>query len=248
MKKKLKQTEAVIETETQTKKQTEKQVEKQSDIQMFQKAPAKTKCTELELKVDELNRKISNLEKTVYTLDKIIDTSFRPEIVVYFKKLKENAVIPTYSSKFSAGMDLTAIGMEYDQSTNTYCYHTGLAVEMPSNCVGLLFPKSSVYKKTMSLANCVGVIDADYRGEIMLRFKKDSEHYEIEKCNKRIFPFLFGHLKTREYEVGEKIAQLVIVRIPKTYILESKELSKTDRGENGFGQMTEIVKKLNTDE
>ena len=86
------------------------------------------------------------------------------------KKLNENAVIPKYAKQGDAGLDLTCTEIEFDNDTNTTLYKTGLAVEIPEGYVGLLFPRSSIYKTVLNLTNSVGVIDSGYRGEIMMRF------------------------------------------------------------------------------
>jgi len=89
---------------------------------------------------------------------------------VRIKKLHKDAVVPSYAHKGDAGMDLTAIDYYFDLDGNVV-YHTGLAIEIPEGYVGLVFPRSSVCKNDISLANAVGVIDSGYRGEITLKFK-----------------------------------------------------------------------------
>ena len=191
-------------------------------------------------KYDELQSELDLLKLTVVTLKAQLNGLIKfttPKLDLNFKKLDEHAVIPTYITEHSAGMDLTAIDVEYDEETDTYCYHTGLAVEIPVGCVGLLFPKSGIYKKTLSLKNCVGVVDSDYRGEIMLRFKGDGEHYDILQRNRSIFSFLFKNLKPRPYDVSDKVAQMIVVKLPDVYIHEVENLSETERGVKGFGEM-----------
>lgn len=78
---------------------------------------------------------------------------------IKIKKLNENAVIPRYAKDGDAGMDLTATSKYYDENGNV-CYGTGLAFEIPDGYVGLVFPRSSLCKKDLSLSNAVGVIDA----------------------------------------------------------------------------------------
>lgn len=142
----------------------------------------------------------------------IKDVKYLP---VRFKKLHPDAVAPIYGTEFSAGADLTAvsdpiIGEGYIE------YKTGLAVEIPVGYVGLIFPRSSISKKSMILANGVGVIDADYRGEISFRFKK---------------------MKTLgdEYAKGDRIGQMIIVPFPVVQYEEVDELSETVRGVGGYG-------------
>jgi len=134
-------------------------------------------------------------------------------MILKFKKLHEDAIIPSYAKPGDAGLDLTAVTESWNLDIVTY--GTGLAVEIPEGFVGLLTPRSSVYKTGLFLANSVGVIDSGYRGEIMFKFK----------C------FEFGV----EYNIGDRIGQLLLVPIPFIKTLEVNELSSTDRGEGGFG-------------
>lgn len=141
-------------------------------------------------------------------------------MILKFKKLTENAVIPAKAHKSDAGIDLTATAITTqinECGQLMLIYHTGLAVEIPEGHVGLLFPRSSVYKKSLQQTNSVGVIDAGYRGEIMVVFKTTTD----------VIPAV--------YKEGERFAQLVIVPIPEIEIEEATELSESDRGENGYG-------------
>ena len=132
---------------------------------------------------------------------------------VKIKKLHADAIIPNYAKDGDAGMDLTAIDVSADEGTITY--KTGLAIEIPRWHVGLLFPRSSVYKTGQSLTNCVGVIDSGYRGEIMLKFT--------------LSPY------QREYQIGDRIGQLIIIPYPMIEFVEVEELTQTDRGKGGYG-------------
>jgi dUTP pyrophosphatase len=138
---------------------------------------------------------------------------------VKIKKLVENAVIPQYAHDTDAGLDLTAVSREIDNYGN-YAYHTGLAIEIPNGYAGFLFPRSSVSKYNLSLCNCVGVIDSAYRGEIILKFNNIKGSINATK----------GY-----YEPGERVAQLIILPYPKIKLVETNELSDSDRGEGGFG-------------
>lgn len=137
-----------------------------------------------------------------------------------FKKLNEKAVIPAKAHASDAGLDLTTIG--FTTTVNEarelmLVYHTGLAVEIPEGHMGLLFPRSSIYKKSLIQSNCVGVIDSGYRGEIMVVYKTTTNSVpEI-------------------YKEGERFCQLVIVPIPQVEPVEAEELSSSDRAEGGFG-------------
>ena len=136
------------------------------------------------------------------------------KIKLKFKKLSDRAEIPFYAKKGDAGMDLVATTL---MRTGKYFeYGTDLAMEIPHGHVGLLFPRSSISNTDHSLRNSVGVIDAGYRGEIKLRMS-------------------VPNLGEREYNIGEKVGQLIIMKLPWVDIEEVEELSDTDRGEGGFG-------------
>lgn len=132
---------------------------------------------------------------------------------VKIQRLSDDAVIPRYAKPGDAGMDLTAVWE--NQTMDVITYGTGLAVEIPNGYVGLLFPRSSIYKTKMSLTNAVGVIDSGYRGEIMMKFKV---------TDKRMM-----------YQVGDRIGQLVIMPYPEVEFEEVDELSETSRGAGGYG-------------
>ena len=138
---------------------------------------------------------------------------------VNIKKLNENAIIPTYGTEFSAGADLYAC-MEGAVTINpgeTSFIKTGIALEVPVGYAGLIYARSGLAcKKGLAPANKVGVIDADYRGEIMVALHNHSN----EAVN---------------VEPGERIAQLVITPFLTAIFNEVDELSDTVRGEGGFG-------------
>lgn len=147
---------------------------------------------------------------------------------VKIKKLHPNAVIPSYTKEGDAGMDLTATEIFSDERTNTLTYKTGLAIEIPEGFVGLLFPRSSIYKTVHSLANSVGVIDSGYRGEIMLNFI-DNFAPEVSPSER------FQKFPQDHYQVGDRVGQLLILPYPHIKFEEVDELSTTERGEGGFG-------------
>ena len=134
----------------------------------------------------------------------------------YIKKFHPNAVIPTYAKQGDAGMDLVATEILNEEAFQI-TYGTGLAMEIPLGFVGLVFPRSSIRKYDLSLTNCVGVIDSGYRGELQATFRKER-----------------GVASTK-YEVGERIAQIMIIPHPEITFIETEELSETDRGEGAFG-------------
>ena len=142
---------------------------------------------------------------------------------VKIKRLCESASIPQYAHATDAGMDLVATSYEYNEELHCHVYGTGIAVEIPDGYVGYIFPRSSNRKTESYLTNHVGVIDSGYRGEIMASFKtRDFKEGEIQQLYK-------------PYEVGDKIAQLIIMPYPKIEFAEVAELSSSDRGEGGHG-------------
>lgn len=142
---------------------------------------------------------------------------------IKIKKLVDTAVIPSYAHNLDAGMDLTAVSKKVvDGNVYGYVsYGIGIAIEIPEGYVGLIFPRSSISKTGMILANAVGVIDSGYKGEIECRFKHIS--------------------KTIDYNINDKVAQLIIIPIPKVSFVEVDDLSETDRGVNGFGSTDVVV-------
>ena len=134
---------------------------------------------------------------------------------VRIKRLHPDAVIPKYAKAGDAGMDLTAV--ETEREWDIVTYKTGLAVEIPKGHVGLLFPRSSVYKTSMTLSNCVGVIDSGYRGEVMLKFRDQHRDH------------------SNAYDVGDRVGQLIIMPYPQVEFEEVENLSSTDRGSGGYG-------------
>lgn len=141
-------------------------------------------------------------------------------MVVKVKKLVPEAVLPKKAHASDAGFDLVAVSREIDND-GAAVYGTGLAFEIPDGYVGLVFPRSSVAKKDMVLSNCVGVIDAGYRGEVMAKFKF-LDHLEL----------LVNH---RWYGVGDRICQIVFVKLPDVQLVESEQLGCSDRGTGGYG-------------
>lgn len=137
-------------------------------------------------------------------------------MIVNIKRLIPEAVIPRYQKDGDAGLDLVATSMT---ETALYVeYGTGLAVEIPEGYVGLLFPRSSISKYHLSLANAVGVIDSNYRGEIAARFKKTA----------------VGPYETL-YNVGDRVVQLLILPYPQIRFDETDQLTETNRGTGNFG-------------
>lgn len=138
---------------------------------------------------------------------------------VNIKKLQENAIVPTYGTEYSAGADLYACLEEAVTILpgETKKITTGIAMEIPVGYVGLVYARSGLAcKKGLAPANKVGVVDADYRGEIMV--------------------FLHNHSsEVITVEPSERVAQMVITPFLSVDYEEVEELSDTVRGEGGFG-------------
>lgn len=156
-------------------------------------------------------------------------------MLVNIKKLIPEAVIPTYAKPGDAGMDLIATSINNDNDDYIE-YGTGLAIEIPDGYVGLVFPRSSNSKKDLLLCNSVGVIDSGYRGEIKLRYKRIIST-SSEKFNMRdnLFSSPSIYLTIDHYEVGDKVGQIMILPFPFVEFVEVNGLSKTERGDEGFG-------------
>ena len=138
---------------------------------------------------------------------------------VAVKKLEERAVLPTYGSEYSAGADLYALTEEelVFAPGETKLVRTGLAMEIPEGYAGLISARSGLAsKRGLAPANKVGVVDADYRGEIMVALHNHSN------TEQKIAP-------------QERIAQLVITPFLKAEFEERESLSDTVRGSGGFG-------------
>lgn len=164
---------------------------------------------------------------------------------VKIKKLHPLAVIPQYATEFSAGMDLTVVDWEFDEYGNKV-YHTGLAFEIPEGYAGFIFPRSSNAKKNLWLTNSVGIIDADYRGEVTLKFKSGvrvmNDPVQIGKVmsNQPYAEYddtigVTNVWDNTDYQIGDKCGQLVIMPFPKIEFKEVDELSQTSRGNGGYG-------------
>lgn len=186
---------------------------------------------------EEQSTRNDELTKLLWKIEKILKKQMNLEVKI--KKLDERAKIPTYITDGSAGLDLTAIECDFNKNERCYVYRTGLSIEIPKGYVGLLFPKSGISKRTLHLANSVGVIDSDYRGEIVFKFKPDG--YKCTKNNffKRLLNKILGIPTITEnvYIPTDKIGQLIIMPYPRIHFSETDELSETERGNRGFGEM-----------
>lgn len=136
---------------------------------------------------------------------------------IKYKLVHDNAIKPSYANPGDAGMDLTAV--EVEKSGNwffpLYTYRTGIALELPRTHFVMLTPRSSLSKKLMWMANHVGIIDSDYRGELIFKFR--------------------SILGINPYKVGERIGQMILLRKSKMELTKVGSISITKRGEGGFG-------------
>ena len=140
-------------------------------------------------------------------------------IKMNFIKLNENAVTPTYGSEFSAGADLYACenGEVTIESGETKLIHTGIALEIPEGYAGRIYARSGIASnRGLAPANKVGVIDSDYRGEIMVALHNHSA-------------------VAQTIADKERVAQLVVTPFLKVEFNETDQLSDTVRGAGGFG-------------
>lgn len=181
---------------------------------------------------------------------------------INFKKIVPEAVEPTKAHDNDAGYDMVATSKKV---TDQYIqYGTGIAMEIPDGYVGLIYPRSSVTKKDLMLKNSVGVIDAGYRGEISFRFAKlhdentimygvdNPEYVEPEPSDDgRIFnlpvypntddnPRYIWKCKYNDYQIGDRIGQIIFQKLPDTVLLEVEELEDSERGEGGYGSTDKL--------
>jgi len=138
-------------------------------------------------------------------------------IQVKFRKLHIDAKAPVKGSEHAAGYDLTATTV--NDVNGFLIVSCGLAFEIPQGYAGYLFPRSGIANKDLILSNCVGVIDSDYRGEVLAKFRTTSQ--------REGFP--------NNYKVNERFAQLIIMPVPEVEYTEANELSDTARGAGGYG-------------
>ncbi len=136
---------------------------------------------------------------------------------IKIKKLIDTATVPTYGTSASAGADLYAAESVRLLPGETVLVHTGIALEIPEGYGGFVYARSGLAtKRGLAPANKVGVIDADYRGEIMVALYNQSAAEQT-------------------VEAGERVAQLVIAPVIQAEFLETEELGETLRGAGGFG-------------
>ena len=138
---------------------------------------------------------------------------------ITFKKLTKSATAPTKAHSTDAGFDLCATSFSVDDN-GLLVYGTGIAVDIPEGYVGKLYPRSSIAKYGLALTNGVGVIDAGYHGEILMKFRPtESVREGLESV----------------YQIGDRIGQLVIEKLPDVEMVETEYLGESERGVGGYG-------------
>ena len=138
-------------------------------------------------------------------------------MIIKIKKLNENAIIPTSGSEYAAGYDLYSCTDVTICARQTVAVSTAIAIEIPEGYFAGVFARSGLASKQgLRPANCVGVIDSDYRGEVIVMLHNDSQ-------------------LDREIKKGERIAQLVIMPYLQVQFEQVEDLSETERGIGGFG-------------
>lgn len=135
---------------------------------------------------------------------------------VKVKKLSAHAILPTYATDGSGAMDLYAV-RKWNDKPDVVTYETGLSFEVPPGHSMLVLSRSGHgFKSDLRLSNCVGLIDSDYRGGVMVNIRADGE-------------------ATADLDLSKAIAQFIIVETPRIELIEVEKLGETDRGTAGFG-------------
>ena len=162
---------------------------------------------------------------------------------IKIKKLVDHAVIPKYAKAGDGALDLTAISKELDEYGNVV-YGTGLAFEIPDGFFMMLLPRSSNCKSDLMLTNHCGIVDSGYRGEVSFKFAP----YQRLRTRDVVIKNAVGltdllyrpyHKVPKEtfhdYEIGDRVGQLIVLPYPTVEFEEVEELSQTERGQSGYG-------------
>lgn len=168
----------------------------------------------------------SNGEDGVFPPQQQLEELSKPMVPVL--KLNERATLPTFGSEYAAGLDLYACIVDANGESSvwipageTAVIPTGIAIEIPEGYFGGVYARSGIAtRQGLRPSNCVGVIDADYRGEILITLHNDSA-------------------ESQNVYHGERIAQLILQPFLKLFPTEVSELSDTERGDGGFGSTGE---------
>ena len=152
-------------------------------------------------------------------------------VKIKVKKLNIDAVMPKFMNKGDAGADLTAVS--YEVINDIIVYGTGLAFDIPEGYHLKLFPRSSVFKKQLTLANSTGIIDTNFKGELKVLFRMTNYLNLIEKLKQEDFDKYVGHILT--YSIGDRIAQLIVEKNIDTDYIEVEELDMSNDRGGGMG-------------
>lgn len=146
------------------------------------------------------------------------------ELKVLIRKLHKDSILPTRGTPESAGFDVYAYNDAMIGAGHNDAIHTGISIAIPDGYVGLLFVRSGLaIKQKLRPTNCVGVIDSDYRGEVILNLYNDN-------CSEEV---VNQYLKV--IHKGDRVGQIVIIPYVAPTLLECDNLPDTIRGEGGFG-------------
>jgi dUTP pyrophosphatase len=140
-----------------------------------------------------------------------------PNVELGVKKLHPDAMIPRYATEGAACFDLHSIEAGYVQAPGACTFETGLAFEIPEGHVLLVYSRSGHgFKQGVRLSNCVGVVDSDYKGSMKVRLQNDGrDGFWVN--------------------AGDRVAQAMLVPLPRVTLREVETLSESARGEGGFG-------------
>lgn len=141
-------------------------------------------------------------------------------MLIQFKKLHPNAVLPTYAYDGDAGLDLTVTRVS-DVKNGKYTVWFGLAVQIPKGYFGAIVSRSSIHKRYLKLSNGMGVVDCGYRGEISAVFYHDNEISTL-------------------YKPGDVAAQMVILPCPMIETEFTDDLAPSERGDRGYGSSDSV--------
>ncbi len=175
---------------------------------------------EILAKIREANSKFRDSAKAV---DISSELSFEAIVKLKVKRLHPDAVVPGYATTGAACFDLHALMREASPSVEVRhqepnVFRTGLAFEVPKGYVMLIYSRSGHgFKSDVRLSNCVGVIDSDYRGEVMVKLTADTTAVGLSVKH------------------GDRIAQAIVIPFPKVSFEEVDGLDDTERGSGGFG-------------
>lgn len=164
------------------------------------------------------------------------------QIDVKFQKLVPEAVVPTFGREGDVGADLVCTSRHFDEN-GAAVYGTGIALQLPEGYYADLRARSSIAKYDLVLANGIGTIDPNYRGELILKFKPSAAFYDHAdnplagtQTSTTDFVALFEDMEDAVlYNIGDKIGQIIVLPYPKVNFVEVEQVQDSNRGTAGFG-------------